>query len=236
MNTELSQLIDERNEKMWKSLQQRFNISIEMVPGQEHSVYSKGEDVTFYVPKNSPDAGSFTHELLHVYLRSKKMYIGANLLLTISSSKIMKRIFSDALLEHMGNILDHIKMFPLYERMGYDPSSFLLDFYTNKCEMNEVNLIRKNFKQGATYNALAVGAFIGRFFAVKGDVNKSFDYSVCLSNLKKIDSKLFEALDLFFDEWENFDIESNDPLYTYREVVHAFYEYMKVWIIGKRFE
>ena len=69
-------------------------------------------------PKNRICADSFTHELLHIYLRSKGVFIGARLKRKLQSSKTLSIIYSEPLLEHLGNCLDHIKMLPIYLELG----------------------------------------------------------------------------------------------------------------------
>lgn len=227
-------LIDSRNENIWKEISDKYEIKMIPISGEEHSVFSKGDEVSFFVPAGPADPDSFTHEMLHVYLRSKGIHIGANLKLTIGASQIMSRLMTPALVEHVGNILDHIKMYPIYESLGYDPKKFILDYDKFKCDPQEIKLIQQHFKVSGNYNSVAVDAFIGRYFSVKGDFNKSFDYSDCLAKLEKVDAKLFETLELFHDEWVDFDINTEDLFYSYRDVVSNFYTDMKQWITGKK--
>ncbi|MES2373429.1 MAG: hypothetical protein V4557_12665 [Bacteroidota bacterium] len=228
-------LIDRKNEAIWKEISARYNIKVASVSSDEHSVFSKGDDINFFVPHGASNPDTFTHEILHVYLRSKGILIGANLTKTIAGSQVMSRLLTPGLVEQVGNILDHIKMYPIYEQMGCDPEKFILDYHKYKCEPNEMKLIQQHFKVKGSYNSIAVDAFIGRYFSIKGDFNKNFDYSDCLKKLEKIDGKLFEVLELFHDEWVDFDINEDDPDYTYKHVVSNFYDDMKEWITGKEF-
>lgn len=75
---DINKLVDQRNAKLWQTLNEHFKIDLEPSTNSEYSVYSINDSATFYiVPENlCPD--SFTHELLHVYLRFKKIFISAH--------------------------------------------------------------------------------------------------------------------------------------------------------------
>ncbi|OAQ38188.1 hypothetical protein A5893_15430 [Pedobacter psychrophilus] len=153
----------------------------------------------------------------------------------IKDSKILKRIFSDKLLEHINNCLDHIKMFPIYMEMGFEEEKFLLDFYEDKCTSKEISNLKNLYKIGRRFNSQAVDFYIGKFFAIKADPNKNFNYENCLKTLNQLDSKLFSILTDFVCEWQEFNIELKDPMCSYRDIVNKFYENLKAWMTKKEF-
>jgi len=228
--------IDQRNQPLWDMLNATFTITIEPSTNDEYHVYSENSDCTIYVPPHDICADSFTHELLHIYLRHKQIFIGTGFRMTISGSNFLNTILSDKLQEHFGNCLDHIKMYPLYEQMGFSPDKFLYDFNTHKCSPAELKDIKRYYKQNGIYNKQAVDLFIGKYIAMMADFNPAFDYEEALDTLFGIDPLLYTTLDKFIEQWEAFDIESDDPLLnSYHILLHDFYQGLKAWLNGKRF-
>jgi hypothetical protein len=84
---DLKQLIDERNQTLWDTLNAHFHLDFKPSVNNEYRVYSINDQATFYVPENDLCADSFTHELLHIYLRYKKVFIGAAFINTINSAR-----------------------------------------------------------------------------------------------------------------------------------------------------
>ena len=165
----------------------------------------------------------------------KEVYIGSNLILKISTSKILQRIFNGRLLEHIGNCLDHIKMLPIFLEMGFHKEKFLLDYDDNKCTEAELLDIKKHYKIGSHYTIQAIEIFVGKFFAVKADPNETYDYKNCLIMLKKIDEKLFMVLNDFVVSWMKYDLDSKDIFNSYRDLVDNFYKGLKSWMTNKEF-
>ena len=73
-------LIDNRNSELFKELSKNYEIEVELVHHtNEYGCYSINNSSTIYVPESNICADSFTHELLHIYLRSKEIYIGSRI-------------------------------------------------------------------------------------------------------------------------------------------------------------
>lgn len=233
---DLKQLADERNEALWDTLNKHFQIDFAPSANNEYRVYSINDSATFYVPANNLCADSFTHELLHVYLRYKKVFIGEAFINTISCSAILKNLLNDRLLEHVGNCLDHIKMFEKYDQMGFRPEKFILDYHQHKCKPSDLADLKRYYKQNGSYNREAINLYIGKFLAMCADFNESFDYETCFEALDKLDPTLFTILDQLVSDWENLDIESDDILESsYYPLLNTFYEGMKRWMACKKF-
>ncbi|MEA5111553.1 hypothetical protein SDC9_21804 [bioreactor metagenome] len=231
-------LIDNRNLKLWNSLRSVHEIEINQVSGEEYSAYSKDNKTIISVPACNLNAASFTHELLHIYLRTKDVFIGGVLTLSIKKSEKLSRIFSDALIDHISNSLDHIKMFPEFLKLGYPKSEFISDHSINKLTFEEVRLIRKYFKTTflfrTTYKASAIDFFIGKYFAASACTNTTFDYPKQLAELKKIDNWLFEILETFIFEWKNYDYTNTDFSKGYYTIVFDFIEKLNEWADNKK--
>ena len=227
----MKELIDFRNEKLWSDLNEKYKILFKDSYNGEYSCYSENENIIFYIVNTNLCKASFTHEMLHVYLRMKDCFIGAGLKNTILQSKILSSMLSFELLEHMGNCLDHIKMLPIYLNMGFEKEKFILDYNTHKCSPEELSSIKRNYKIGKKVNSKAVDLYIGKFFAMSADPNESFDYSIQFDVLQKIDPLLFRLNKRMIDFWLEIKIEDRQILDDdYHSVLFEYYDNLKIWI------
>lgn len=229
-NAILSELIDLRNEKLWDIVSNKYTIELQPAANNEYSCYTQGMNAIIYIPLDKICISSFTHELLHIYINCKEVYISDLLSLSISIYPQLKQIISLPLIEHIGNCLNHIKMLPLYLEMGFKREEFILDYHTHKCEDYEIDLIQSNWST----NTQAIDYYIGKFTAIKADANNSFNYSGSFNRLKEIDAILYNILETFVKEWQGFDIENHDPLSSYRDIVDTFYANLNAWFTSRQ--
>ena len=231
-------LIDNRNAELWNSLRTVHEIQIRKESRADYLVFSKNDKNIIYVPIDNADTASFTHELLHIYLRTRKVFIGGGLSLSIKNSEKLSTIFSDKLIEHIGNCLDHIKMLPEFIRMGYDECEFLSDYSVNKLTNDDVLKVRNHYTKSIffkkVHNASAINFFIGKYFAANCCLNKSFDYQEQLIELRKIDFELFLILEKLLTNWKNFNYTNTDPFTGgYNSLLHDFIDHLEKWACGK---
>ncbi len=234
MNTE--NLIDSRNRELWENLNKTHDCSISFVNHtNEYGCFTKGKTAIIYVPESDKQPDSFTHELLHIFLKQKEVFIGRGLKRSITSSIILNKLYSEALLEHMGNCFDHIKILPFYLDLGFSRESFLLDYEEDKCKESEIKSIKNNFKIGLSYNSKAVDFFIGKIFAIRACPNEEINYKPKLEQLKAINQSLFEINNKVIDNWKKVDIENDDILaYKYNDVLFEYTNEMEEWAKSKR--
>lgn len=182
-------LIDNRNLELWNSLRMVHDIEIRKEKRPDYLAFSKNGKTIIFVPFDNVDPASFTHELLHIYLRTKKVFIGGGLTVSIKESEKLSRIFSDNLIDHIGNCLDHIKMLPEFLTLGFSENDFLSDYSVNKLTDEEIFKIKKHYTTTIlfkkVYDAAAVDFFIGKYFAASSFPNKSYDYQSQLKELEK---------------------------------------------------
>ncbi|GAB3202204.1 hypothetical protein ABID22_003819 [Pontibacter aydingkolensis] len=230
------ELVDERNQKLWNEIDQKLNVKLSPSLNDEYSCYSQGQDIIFYIDENNFCKDSFTHEMLHVYLRLHGLFIGAGLKNTIIQSRILSNVFSSGLIEHLGNCFDHIKMLPMYIDMGFNREKFILDYNTHKCTTSEIQLLKREYKKGNRINSKAADFYIGKYFAIKADPNDSFDYTSQLLDLKKIDPLLYGALEATVKHWEMVKVKDRTILDDdYHQVLLNFYTQMKAWLSKSKF-
>lgn len=232
-------LVDNKNSDLWNELQAVQRIEIQFEKRKEYYAFSQNDKSVIHIPDNDINPASFTHELLHIYLRTKKVFIGGGLKLSIKEKPTLSRIFSEALLEHIGNCLDHIKMLPEFLKIGYDRKEFLLDYSTNKFTDEELRNLKANFIHNGffkkVYNASAVDFYVGKYFAIGTCPNNELDYSNALNELQKIDKDLFSILEKFLKEWIDFDYTNDDPIAgSYHLFLFDFVDELENWTKGKQ--
>ncbi len=230
----MKELIDYRNSTLWDEINSKYNVTFHD-SHDNYGVYSINNDVTFYINKSNLCIDSFTHEMLHVYFRLQECYISSSLKVQISQSKILSSIFSEKLIEHIGNCLEHIKMLPLFLEMGFDRTKFIVDYYDNKCSDTEVIEIKQNFKICNNFSFQAIDLFIGKIFAMAADPNNTINYSTQYKNLSKIDLMLYQINMQMISHWTSINLEDKDILNDdYNTVVWKYYENLKRWITKNR--
>lgn len=225
------ELIDERNQKLWNEIRETHHVEFNYSSRVEYSCYSEGTNITFFVNSDNLCKDSFTHEMLHVYLRIKGFYFGGSITNLFAGHRLLSTTISEELIEHIGNCLDHIKMLPIYLDMGFEREKFLLDYDLYKCTQEEINLFKKFYRTGNKINIQAVDSYIGRLVSILADPNEKFNYSKDLENLKKIDPLLFQIVERLINHTKEIRVENREFLEDdYLTVTGNFYENLKKWI------
>lgn len=236
MNLEKIGLIDSRNQKLWKKLNETHSISVQLSDCPNYACYSENNESIVYVTENNIDINSFTHELLHIFIRQKEIFIGSSIKLLINGNETLSKVFSNDLIEHFGNCLDHIKMLPIYLELGFDKKKFITDYDVNKCSKSEVQALKNGFKVRGTYYYEFVDYYIGKFIAIKSDPKQHINYPKSLKELKNIDSNLFDILENLINEWVEMPIEKvNIWDDDYHSISYKFYENLLNWTKSKTF-
>jgi len=227
-------LVDDRNRTVWELVSGKYEVKFEPAANHEYSVYTIGEQITFYIPENDHCPDSFTHELLHTLVYYYGCPIGGGFKNRIAGSQVLQRIFDIRLCEHITNSIEHRLMLPLYLEMGFEPSKFLCDYELFKSDQGLLAQVKRLYKTGNTYNITAVRNVIGKYFTFRCDPNPDFDYTAELKYLKTIDPLLVAVMDSYLHLWDTYDFKT-DELGEYRENHTIFYEGLKKWMTGKNF-
>lgn len=215
-------LIDEGNIDLWQDMNRFFDISLEESeePGYLSSIDEK--EVRISVDMDDINAHSFTHELLHLYLKTKEVLIAQDLKDFVDEDQKVKVLFSDSLKEHLGNCLEHIKMLPLYLDRGYRNDLFVRDYHQKVMEKEQLLELQEVYYSNGFYSRDAIDKYIGKFYSMKTSNNPIFDYDSYFSGLKVIDPDLHQCLEKFWHEWQNFEI--GDPRQKYQNMLGRFIE------------
>lgn len=230
MITDLTNLVDHRNQGLWEKINNTFEISVIQNKTIGYNCFGKENKIEISVSPDDLNPSSFTHELLHAYLRYNECFIGAAIKKVICADNFLSSVLSSELLEHLGNVLEHDKFLPMFLDLGFNRKDFLSDYQIRKCTDVQLDMISKCYKSGKKINKNAVDPYIGILSAILADPNPNFDYSKEYLIFKKLDEILFDALKVLFSEWKQINVESNNFLDDdYRDVVHAFNERLIDW-------
>jgi hypothetical protein len=234
-----SGLIDGRNVELWERLSAAQEIEIRREDREDYLTFSQGKKSIIHVPNHDVNSDSFTHELLHIDLREKEVFIGASIKNYVATKPTLTRILSDELLEHIGNCLNHIKILTPYLSMGYYEGVFISDYSVNKLPISDAkaleDIIRRDRKD-KIYHSKMVDYFIGKYFAARACSNSQIDYRPSLNALRRADNALYKILDDFMDRWIQFDCDDKHPITgSYHLLVFDFIDQLDEWTTDKRF-
>jgi len=222
-----SELIDNKNRDLWDYLRKQYDFQLEESFEEGFLTYFKGDTVIIEVDLDQISSAAFTHELLHVYMKSQGVKIVWDMKDRIESDPDLRDVFSTSLRVHIGNCLEHVKMFPLFLDRGYHREDFLIDYYKRIMEELEVKRLGDNLYIQGKIVQRTVDDYIGKYFAMKASVNPSFDYSQVLMEFQAIDPFLFQILDGFWQNWLKYQV--GDPQEEYLNYLDSFLKNMKYW-------
>ena len=214
MEEYLESLTDKANIDLWNEMNNSYSISLEESPEPNYIVNFKNDgEIILYIDKDNLSTSSFTHELLHIYLRHQGVNIVNELNDKIAKSEKLNYIFSYDLRDHIGNCLEHIKMLSEFKRYGYKDSEFIDDFYEPK--MTDITLFNFSsvFKDSGIYDRDAIDCYMGKFFGMKACNNKAFNYNKYYKAFKELDADLYNVLLKFWNSWVDYDIRRNEKEY-----------------------
>ncbi len=226
-----NKLLDKRNKDLWHELNTKFRIRLEESFEPNYITNFNKNLVIIYVDIKNLTPAPFTHELLHIQLKSKKIFTIDDLHKKIEPNDKVNYLFSIALKEHIGNCLEHIKILPKFINLGFRNNDFLSDFSTPKMTLKELNTLQLHFKNKEFYNKDAIDFFIGKFIAMKACNNRLFNYNRYYIEFARLDKILFTLLDDFWSDWLTFDIDN--PNDTYDEIFDFFIDDIHNWIKDK---
>lgn len=218
---------DNQTEMLYNELKSEFNISFQIWNNNYAGVYTQSKNaVISFNPKKATSA-CLAHELLHIWLK-RFNYISSNYLrMALESHPFLSRVFDVKLAEHIGNCMDHFKMYPKFLEMGYEPTDFIKDGGKKQSSLVSIWLI--GLERKGKYNPVSVNLFIGHLISILAD-HCDNDYSKHLQSLKEKDEDLYSIVTSFWEEWIQFDIENIDPIYNSDiELIDRFIISMEEW-------
>ena len=221
----LHKLIDSRNEKLWREIDSKYLVDFNYSTKREYGCFSKNDRVVFTIDSKNICKASFTHEMLHVYLRLKECFVGGCFKIHVMEDNYLSKLYSDTLVDHIGNSLDHIKMLPIYLDMGFKKELFITDFTLQKMDKKNLNRLAKKYHVRGKVNIEAFNYYVGKLIAIYADPNEKHDYGGILCEMEKIDPLLFQITTDFISKWEKYEFEKQDDIVncsvTYHRVLYT---------------
>lgn len=223
--------LDSRNISLWNELKLHYKISVAPSDEKNYLLNSKDGGFTVFVDIHDVNPASFTHELLHLKLKSIGMLATRYFKDRISSNDILDYIFSKNLEDHVTNCLEHQKTYPMFLELGYNKLDFLDDMREAKLTPRELKVIRSSFKNEGIIDKDILDLFIGKFFATKSCLSGR-SYHKELLALRKIEPYLYDLLKEFWLDWIDFSVD--EPSEEYEKIIDIFIEDLNSWTNEKR--
>lgn len=227
-----SKVLDHRNLMLWEEMNKHYTIQLQSSPEPNYIVNFKEDLITIYVDENNLNPASFTHELLHIYLKYKGILIADDYTTRVFDTLHLSVFFKKELRDYIGNCLEHNVMYSLFLDLGFDKKSFIADYKKPKLTVEEARNIQVQYRSSGGYNLDAIDAFIGKFFGAKSCKNSDLNYSRSYKILEQTDKKLYKLLCDFWDDWTTFDM--NNPEDSYSEILDYHFEDLLSWQEGKK--
>lgn len=231
MKEHLDILIDDKNIDLWNELNEVYKIELISSPEQNYISKVSGNTATISIFENDLSSTSFTHELLHLYLKSKNVKITEDFYNAVEKSEKINTLFSNGLKEHITTCLEQTLMLPIFLQMGYENRLFTNDFNEPKMNKKMLDLLLKRYKKNGVYDREAVDFYIGTFFAMRSCNNMAFKYHKYYMAFQKLDRGLYDLLSEFWLDWKTFDVE--DPDDHYDKILQYFIEDINGWVTKK---
>ncbi len=206
--------------------------SVEFVFSSENNarIFYKNKKATIYLPTGKATEECVSHELLHLFMETKENMVCGIIHGLILEKQSLRKIFHDDLITHVTNCIHHVKMLPVFCKMGYEKMKFISDSETNKCSIEFANKIKRKFKFFNVYNKSAIDNFIGKYFAMKADVS-DVNYQKELNVLSNTNSELFNILDRFWNKWMNYDIDNEKNFdYWLDDFASELIDSLEIWV------
>ncbi len=205
----IANYLDSRNIDIWDELQKNFTIELKHDP-KEYSwrVTIEESKVTIITPFREVDIPSFTHELLHAYVEYLGVPSPHTFLHNIYGENSFKVLTKNGLFAQIQNFLSHIRMFPFFVQMGFQPDSFL----SSKATISGRSLLMLRLKFLLKFDLMkATVDYLGYSFSFlcandlceKGKAQKE--------KLKKLNPELFGLSDSFCQNWLQAEFDSLLP-------------------------
>jgi hypothetical protein len=86
-------LPDERNSRLHQELLKTQRMETVLESRNDYLAHTIGNKATIYVPADNLKPSYYTHELLHIFLRTKQVNLGSSIILYIESKPTLREIF-----------------------------------------------------------------------------------------------------------------------------------------------
>lgn len=230
VNSLTEQLLDDRNMNYWNEISEVFHPSIQLYDGKYCHYHIFQSTVQFFIPAANSCRDTFTHELLHVWLRSKGIFITEFLLRQLKEAPLLCWSFSEHLFQQIGHSLEHVKMLPYFIEAGCTKEMFSEEDQQFRFTTLQLQIIRSGMVRYSKVPLSCLDLYINRFFALKSLVNDQFDGREYLNFLSDVRPELFLLLDEFWNRWAAFEIQDSAN-YSYKSFTSHFIHQLGKWAV-----
>ena len=198
-----SVFVDDRNLALWNKLNSIYEIGIIDTYAHYELKYQDGSKQVIIFTDNKYNKGIFTHELLHLNLRS----IGLNSLSMYASLMNYHKTYIIQALISLLNCIEHILFFDDFLDMGFTSNQFVMDYDTSS--YTEANFLSvKLAKNGSDKNLYTV-YFLSTQITMYSEEYSGQDRTAFLQKLKNIDPKMFSVGLKLYGEIIDFEIKES---------------------------
>lgn len=220
-------LINEQNLDLWKKVSHCFKIKLEESPESGYLTYFDVNSVIIEIDMRDRTPASFTHELLHLYMKIEGVHVAWELKKKITADMALTEIFSTSLRVHIGNCLEHVKMLPLFLSLGFRNEDFISDYHQKIIDDGKMQDLESEYYKNGSPVLAKVDTYIDLFFTMKASNNPEFDYSSYFKRMEKLDELLFKIHFEFWEVWKNFKI--GQAKRAYFPSLNSYLERLKIW-------
>ncbi|UXD67820.1 hypothetical protein MUK51_11330 [Sphingobacterium faecium] len=194
--------IDDRNYALWESMVNQFRIGV----NDDYKIYQldyQDENSDVYILTDKMyNKSLFTHELLHLKLRSKGLNTAAYF------ETFSQDVFRFSALT-ICNCIEHVLFFDDFVEMGYPEETFVMDYNNQEYNINEAIKIYSDVKALDDQAILKLVIFY-LYWTFKNEEYMGIDRTLSLNWLKKVESKLLTSCNKMYEEIISLDLESAD--------------------------
>lgn len=209
---EVKQRLDDANSKLLAKIETNIPVifiekdatSIVQNKMCYESVLRKSEpvhaEVFFYTPISQE---KIAHELLHMYIAST-MGDCANIIYIDPKCLFTTCLFTDTFCTDLLNQSEHVIMYPLYKRMGYNPELFvesLIDMHDTEYQ----SLLNYGIQNNGVYSSRNVDCFI-RLCIYYMSFPLDNRYKRKCKQLRSIDKSLYSIIESYFNQLQSITI------------------------------
>ncbi|UIR56702.1 hypothetical protein LZQ00_02535 [Sphingobacterium sp. SRCM116780] len=206
--------IDDRNYTLWESMVNQFRIGV----NDDYKFYQldyQDENSDVYILTDKMYSKSlFTHELLHLQLRSK----GLN---TADYFQMFSQDVFKAFALTICNCIEHVLFFDDFVEMGYPRETFVMDYDNQEYNIDQAIKMYSDIKTLNDQAILKLVIFY-LYWTFKNEEYMGIDRASSLDWLKKVESKLLISCNRMYDEIISFDLESTNVQNRFNVLVSKY--------------
>lgn len=191
-----NKFLDIRNRDLWNYLSEKYTIGV----NDEYSFYKLDYldeiNPVYILTDKSYSKSLFTHELLHLELRS----FGFDASQALPESYLLMNSdvekFRSQIAYNLANNIEHIIFLKRYKELGFPMIEFVSDYYTSNYSENffaQFNYIKLNPLLENIYDLFFLSSYITMYSELKNELNRGVE----LGKLLEINSELYSKVNYF---------------------------------------